>query len=216
MVLAIRARSDPWAWLIIGHAGRLFVVVRFTMGGSLSSISSSIQRSLRAPPQPTRAEPESRPPVREPVARERERRWLVIYDGDCGFCKLLLSGLLRFDRGLDLQPIALQRPEAGDLLADLSPAERMGSWHLISPTGERRSGGAAIPSLLRLLPAGRPAAAVFARFPKLTDCGYRWVAEHRSRLSKLVPTRAKQHASARVREREQALAGQRPLDSARR
>jgi len=116
-----------------------------------------------------------------------ERRWTVLYDADCGFCKWLLAGLLHWDRAVSLRPIALQRPEADDLLADLAPAERMASWHLISPTGARCSGGAAVAPLLRLLPGGRIPAAAFARFPRLTARGYEWVAAHRSQLSRWVP-----------------------------
>ena len=112
-----------------------------------------------------------------------DRRWAVLYDADCGFCTWLLSVLLRWDRSGRLRPIALQRSEADDLLRKLAPAERMASWHLISPTGERRSGGAAMPPLLRALPAGRLPAAGCERFPGLTERGYRWVAEHRSQLS---------------------------------
>jgi len=134
---------------------------------------------------------------------ERPFVWVVLYDADCGFCKWLLSGLLRWDRAAHLHPISLQRSEADDLLRELTPAERMASWHLISPTGERRSGGAAMPPLLRLLPAGRLPAAGFARFSRLTDSGYRWVAEHRSQLSKWVPSSTKQRATERVRQREQ-------------
>jgi predicted DCC family thiol-disulfide oxidoreductase YuxK len=132
-----------------------------------------------------------------------EQRWLVLYDADCGFCKWLLAAILRLDRAERLRPIALQRPEADDLLADLPPAERMASWHLIDPIGVRRSGGAAIPPLLRLLPSGRVAAATFARFPRLTDRGYRWVAEHRTQLSRWVPANFKRRASERVHRREQ-------------
>ena len=128
---------------------------------------------------------------------------MVLYDADCGFCKWLLAGLLRWDRAERLRPLALQRPGADELLLDLGPAERMASWHLISPTGTRRSGGAAVAPLLRLLPRGRVPAAAFARFPKLTERGYRWVAEHRSQLSRWVPTSFKRHASERVRQREQ-------------
>jgi predicted DCC family thiol-disulfide oxidoreductase YuxK len=132
-------------------------------------------------------------------------RWTVVYDADCGFCKWLLAGLLRWDRAVRLRPIALQRPEAGDLLSDLAPEERMASWHLISPTGERSSGGAAVAPLLRLLPGGRAPAAAFARFPGVTERGYRWVADHRSRLSRSVPTGAKQRAGERVARRERSL-----------
>jgi predicted DCC family thiol-disulfide oxidoreductase YuxK len=134
------------------------------------------------------------------------RRWAVLYDADCGFCMWLLAGLLRWDRAVRLRPICLQRPEAADLLADLEPSERMASWHLVSPTGERVSGGAALPPLLRLLPGGRAPAAAFAQFPKLTERGYRWVAEHRSRLARLVPDRLERHGAENVRRRERSLA----------
>jgi predicted DCC family thiol-disulfide oxidoreductase YuxK len=142
--------------------------------------------------------------VPDPTGHSAERPWVVLYDGDCGLCKWLLAALLRWDRGLRLRPIALQRSEAEHFLADLASTEQMASWHLISPTGARRSGGAAVVPLLRLLPRGRVPAAVFARFPRLTDRSYRWVAEHRSQLSGWVPTSVKQHASQRVRRREQS------------
>lgn len=135
---------------------------------------------------------------------DREGRWAVLYDGDCGFCVWLLAGLLRWDTQARLRPIALQRDEADELLVELTPAERRASWHLLSASGERRSGGAALPALLRLLPAGRLPARAFARFPRLTDGGYRWVAAHRSQLSRWLPSGAKRRAGQRVRERERA------------
>jgi predicted DCC family thiol-disulfide oxidoreductase YuxK len=151
---------------------------------------------LAAPSRPTR--------IRRHLVQlsEHPKRSVVLYDADCGFCKWLLSALLRWDRPARLHPIALQRPEADDLLEELTPAERMASWHLISPTGKRHSGGAALPPLLRALPAGRLPAAGFARFPRLTERGYRWVAEHRLQLSKVVPSSAQQRAGERIRRRE--------------
>jgi predicted DCC family thiol-disulfide oxidoreductase YuxK len=131
--------------------------------------------------------------------------WLVLYDGECGFCKWLLGWLLRFDRARRLRPVALQRPEAEALLADLDPAERMASWHLVAPDGQRISAGPALPSLLRLLPGGRLLAAVLDRFPRLTAAGYRWVAAHRIGISRFVPRRAKERGAERVRARELEL-----------
>jgi predicted DCC family thiol-disulfide oxidoreductase YuxK len=116
-------------------------------------------------------------------------RWTLLYDADCRFCTWSLHQVLRWDRRSRLRPVALQEPEADGLLADLAPAERMESWHLVSPAGARWSGGAAAAPLARLLPGGRVPAALFARFPRLTDGAYRWVAEHRSQLSKLAPKR---------------------------
>ncbi len=137
-----------------------------------------------------------------PPDLEDNRFWLVLYDGDCGLCKWLLAWLLRWDREGRLRPVALQRPEAGDLLADLDPAERMASWHLVSPDGRRVSAGAALPSLLGLLPGGRLPAAVLGRFSRLTNAGYRWVAAHRAGISRFVPRGSKRRAAERVRERE--------------
>lgn len=131
--------------------------------------------------------------------------WLVLYDGDCGLCKWLLAWLLRCDREGRLRPIALQRPETDVLLADLDPAERMASWHLVSPDGKRVSAGAALPSLLGLLPGGRPPAAALGRFPRLTNAGYRWVASHRVGISRFVPRGSKRRAAELVRERERRL-----------
>lgn len=131
--------------------------------------------------------------------------YLVLYDGDCGLCKWLLAGLLRFDRARRLRPVALQRPEAEALLADLDHAERMASMHLVSPEGVRTSGGEALPALLGLLWGGRLPAAVLGRFPRLTDQGYRWIAAHRIGISRFVPRRVKQRAGERVRERELLL-----------
>jgi predicted DCC family thiol-disulfide oxidoreductase YuxK len=144
------------------------------------------------------------------VGLSAEHRWAVLYDADCDLCKWLLAGLLRWDRAGRLRPLALQRPEADDLLADLPPAARAASWHLISPTGTRHSGGAAVPPLLGLLPLGRVPAAAFARFPGVTDRAYRWVAERRSQLSRWVPTGARRHASERIRQREHALDARSP------
>ncbi len=133
---------------------------------------------------------------------EDHQFWLVLYDGDCGLCKWLLAWLLRWDREGRLRPIALQRPEADVLLTDLDPAERMASWHLVSPGGKRVSAGPALPTLLGLLPGGRLPAAVFGRFPRLTNAGYRWVATHRVGISRFVPGGSKRRAADLVRERE--------------
>jgi predicted DCC family thiol-disulfide oxidoreductase YuxK len=135
------------------------------------------------------------------VAPPAEARWVVLYDADCGLCAWLLACLLRWDRASRLRPMALQQPAAQELLSDLSPAERMASWHLISPRGPRLSGGEALPPLLRLLPGGKVPARAFAQFPGLTDRGYRWAAEHRSQLSRFVPRGVKRRAGERVRER---------------
>jgi predicted DCC family thiol-disulfide oxidoreductase YuxK len=130
------------------------------------------------------------------------QRFIVLYDDDCGFCKTLLAVLLAWDRRGRLRPLALQREEAAQLLGDLTPEERMESWHLVSPAGTRWSAGAAFAPLLRLLPAGAGPAIACERFPLAAERGYRWVADRRSALSHLLPGAVKRAASAHVHRRE--------------
>jgi predicted DCC family thiol-disulfide oxidoreductase YuxK len=124
--------------------------------------------------------------------------WTLLYDADCGFCRSALAGLLALDRDARVKPLALQAPAAAALLAELDPARRQDSWHLISPSGERFSAGAAVPPLLRLLAGGRVPAALLAAAPGTTDRAYRWVADHRSALSRLVPSGVKANATGRI------------------
>jgi predicted DCC family thiol-disulfide oxidoreductase YuxK len=76
----------------------------------------------------------------------------------------------------------------------------MRSWHLVTDQGVR-SGGPAAPPLLRRLPGGGPLAEVLDRFPNATEHAYRWVADNRSTLGKLIPRRAVARADKRIEAR---------------
>ncbi|MBS1860394.1 MAG: DUF393 domain-containing protein [Actinobacteria bacterium] len=136
---------------------------------------------------------------------------IVIYDDDCGFCKWCLALLLSWDRAAErpggaLRPLPLGSPEADRLLADLSPEAREASWHLLLDPGEspaaqpgsagptRFSAGAALAPALSPLRGGGIPAALLARFPRATERGYRWVADHRGGLGRFVPARARRWA----------------------
>ena len=107
------------------------------------------------------------------------RRAIVLYDRDCGFCRWSLAKLLRWDRRRQtLRPVALQDPEGAGFSTD--------SWHLVTDDGEVFSGGAAFEPLMRLLPGGRPFAALARAFPGLTERGYRFVARHRGGLGRFL------------------------------
>jgi len=125
-------------------------------------------------------------------------RAVLLYDSDCGFCRWSLGKVLAWDRRGRLRPVSLQSKEAKELLAGMSEAERMGSWHLVGPDGELRSAGAGIAPLLRLLPGGSPLAAVAARMPRVMERGYRFVAGNRSLWGKLVTEGAKRRADSRI------------------
>jgi predicted DCC family thiol-disulfide oxidoreductase YuxK len=122
----------------------------------------------------------------------------VLYDADCGFCRWSLAKLLAWDRRRRLRPVPLQASEARDLLPGMGEEERMASWHLVESDGSVWSAGAAFEPALRLLPGGRPLAAIAARLPRLSERGYRWVADHRGALGRLLTEGARRRADARI------------------
>jgi predicted DCC family thiol-disulfide oxidoreductase YuxK len=133
------------------------------------------------------------------VAPGAHERWTLLYDADCGFCKWIVSGVLAWDRRKRLLPRAIQSAQGQALLSDLGPEQRLASAHLISPDGERLSAGAALAPVLRLLPGGSIPALAMARLPRLASRAYDWVADHRSQISRAVPTTLKRRAGARVK-----------------
>lgn len=130
--------------------------------------------------------------------REAPSGAVVLYDRDCGFCRWTLAGLLDLDRDLRLRPVALQEPEADQLLGGMPPGPKYASAHLVTPDGRIHSGGLAVAPILELLPHGTPAARVARLIPGPLRLGYDWVARHRTLLSKPVPGRLKRRATARI------------------
>jgi predicted DCC family thiol-disulfide oxidoreductase YuxK len=116
---------------------------------------------------------------------------VILYDADCGFCRWSLGKILAWDRRGHLRSVALQDPEADALLAGMNAERKMASWHLLTPDGHVYSAGAAFPPLLRLLPGGRPLAALTGALPGVTELAYRWVARNRGRLGRLVRVRTR-------------------------
>lgn len=103
----------------------------------------------------------------------------ILYDRSCGFCRRAVERVLRWDRNYRLRPVALQDPEAEELLGGLGERARMASWHLVDEDGAVYSAGAAFPPLLRRLPGGRPLAWLTEALPGPTERAYRYVARTR-------------------------------------
>ena len=108
---------------------------------------------------------------RDPTAVRENRpmpQATLLYDRDCGFCRWCSRQGARLGPArLDLRPVALQSEEAGRLLGGMPEDQRMASWHLVEPGRRgalRRRRLRA--ELLRLLPGGRPLAALAARAPR--------------------------------------------------
>ncbi|HET8822589.1 MAG TPA: DCC1-like thiol-disulfide oxidoreductase family protein [Thermoleophilaceae bacterium] len=109
----------------------------------------------------------------------------ILYDPDCGFCRVCVAVVLRWDRESRLRPV---------------PGENLDSWQLVLPDGTALSAGAAFPPLFRLLPGGAPLARLTDRFPGPADRAYRWVADHRSALGRPIPGAVKRWADRVISE----------------
>ena len=109
-------------------------------------------------------------------------RLALVYDDDCGLCRWILGIILRWDRARRLRAVALSSPEAKELLSFMNEDERVASWHLVKPTGEVSSAGAAVAPLMRILPWGTPLAMLAEAFPGTTARIYDWIARHRHTL----------------------------------
>jgi predicted DCC family thiol-disulfide oxidoreductase YuxK len=125
----------------------------------------------------------------------------VLYDADCGFCRFSVARLLDWDRRRRLRPVAIQSARGQELLAAVAPAERLRSAHVVDAEGTLHSGGAAAAVIARELPAGAPVALVLGALPGPTDRAYRFVADHRTGISRFVPSRWKRAAAAQIARR---------------
>jgi predicted DCC family thiol-disulfide oxidoreductase YuxK len=111
---------------------------------------------------------------------------VLLYDADCGFCRWSVERVAAWAGRRTIRLMALQDGEADRLLAGFTEEDKMRSWHLVASDGRVYSGGAVAPPLLRLLPGGRPLAAVASAFPALTERAYRRVSGNRRPLGRLV------------------------------
>lgn len=122
---------------------------------------------------------------------------IVLYDGDCGFCSVILAMLLTWDRANRVAPVSIQSARGEELLIDLTRQARLKSWHLIDADGMLYSGGAGIHVIFDVLPGGALMGRVARQFPKATSSAYEWVASHRVLLGR--PLKARPRAwGARV------------------
>ncbi len=108
--------------------------------------------------------------------------WILIYDGDCGFCRRQVAFVERYDaRGL-IEPIPFQAADLTHYGVTLEATEQ--AMHLVSPSGEVWRGAAAAREIFKLLPGARPLAWLF-RLPGamfIAERVYDWVARRRHRF----------------------------------
>jgi predicted DCC family thiol-disulfide oxidoreductase YuxK len=115
---------------------------------------------------------------------------VLLYDADCGFCRWSLDKILARDRDRRLRPVPLQSAEADTLLPGMDHDKKMASWHLVTPAGMIYSAGDAVAPLMRLIKGGKPVAALAKAAPGSTRAAYRLVARNRTKLGRLLGTKA--------------------------
>lgn len=112
---------------------------------------------------------------------------VVIYDGQCRFCRGQVERLAQFDRRGRLSFLSLHDPRVTERFPDLTHEQLMEQLYLIEPGGDRHAGAAAIRYLSRKLPLLWPLAP-FLHVPASLPVWqwlYQQVARRRYRWGKL-------------------------------
>jgi predicted DCC family thiol-disulfide oxidoreductase YuxK len=119
---------------------------------------------------------------------------IVLYDADCGFCRWAMAWALGHDARRALVAVPIQSQLGAQLLADLSPGERLDAAHVVRDDGGRESGGAAAAEVLDALPRTRALGRLARRMPAPTAALYALVAAHRHGFGRFVGGEARRRA----------------------
>lgn len=111
----------------------------------------------------------------------------VLWDGECGLCSRFARWVERHDRHARLHVIPYQDAPAPPMTPALHDA-CASAVHLVTPSGAIYRAGDAVLAVLGILGWGR-AARLLRRRPFIwaIEIGYRWVADHRPFVARLIP-----------------------------
>lgn len=87
-----------------------------------------------------------------------EPRAALIFDGDCGFCRRIVTALSRRDAQGSLELVPLQDPSVASRWPRLAPEALGRAMHLVLPGGRVLVGADAVPEIMKRLPRWRRAA----------------------------------------------------------
>lgn len=113
---------------------------------------------------------------------------MLLWDGQCGFCRRSVNWVLERDELGVLAALPYQ--DCLDWLPDEIRERSERQAHLRSPDGRYWGGGAAFSRMAGLL--GHPILERLCTVPpfrEIIELGYRWMAGHRTLISRLVPPR---------------------------
>ncbi len=117
-------------------------------------------------------------------------RPVLLYDGECRFCRFMARAIEALDRDRRFCYLPFADELALDLLAPVPADEREHSIHVVFPDGDIASAGDALAELSRVLPLGgilTGAAHDHRRVRVAFHRAYDLVADRRGQLSSVVP-----------------------------
>lgn len=111
-------------------------------------------------------------------------RPVLLYDGDCAFCREWVGRIRRWDHRASIELLPARDRSTRSDLPPLDDADLDRAMHLVLPDGRVLAGGAAIPEVLRRLRGGALLRLPFLLpgIPLLTGWCYRRIAERRHRF----------------------------------
>lgn len=112
-------------------------------------------------------------------------RPVLLYDGDCRFCRFAARLVVSLDRDHELALLPFADQAAAPLLELIPAGARLDSWHLLLPGGRRASRGRGAVELAGLIPVTSRLAPLLRVLP--LDAIYDLVARKRRLLGRLVP-----------------------------
>jgi predicted DCC family thiol-disulfide oxidoreductase YuxK len=92
-------------------------------------------------------------------------KYILAYDADCGPCTRFAHIVDSLDRNEKIDFISLTVADQQGMLDRISTPLRYRSFHLISPTGEAKSGSEALLKLIYILPGGMIVSPIIDYFP---------------------------------------------------
>lgn len=118
------------------------------------------------------------------VHKENSRKFWVIYDGECAFCRRQIERLRRRDRSGRFECLPSQSEALAEHFPELEGADLEQGVRLITPERQIYSGADAVYQITRRLPRWRRIAWLYhvPGIHALCRWGYRWIARHRHRL----------------------------------
>lgn len=117
---------------------------------------------------------------------DRLERNVVVYDGDCEFCRRQADRIRRKDRAGRFELLPKQHPDLSHRFPQLAGADLRQGMRLVTPTGRVYVGADAVHQIARQLPGWRLLAWLYhvPGLRQLLRAGYASVAAHRQSLSR--------------------------------